>query len=176
MKILDNKRIFLAVIILLTLINMGFVFSVIVMQQQSGEKGEGYPRGLMERPRQFMKDEVGFTDNQMEEFHNMRQEFRAQMEPLHSDLRELKSELLNEATSENPDTDKCNMLSESIGKIHTKINQNTSQHLMKVSRIATPEQSAKLKEFYENMFNSNPDHNPGAGRKFRHRGQNPHVN
>lgn len=176
MKITDNKRIFLAVMILLTLINMGFVISVIVMQRQSGKNSDGYSRSIIERPGHFMMEEVGFTDGQMKEFHTMRQEFRSQMEPLHHELRELKGELLYEATAENPDTARCNILSGRIGNIHSKINQNTAIHLMKVSRIATPDQSAKLKEFYENMFNSNPDHNPGAGRKFRHRGRNPHVN
>lgn len=174
MRSLDNKRIFLAIIIILTLINMGFVASVFLMQRQSKARIDGYPRGIIERPGHFMKNEVGFSEEQMNVFHSSRQEFRAQMEPLHRQLRELKQQLVAEATSENPDTARCYMISEKIGQINAELNRETSLHLMKVSTIATPEQSDKLKEFYIHMFNSGSGEDQGRGRQFRHRGQRPH--
>jgi len=175
MRSLDSKKVFIAVIVILTLINMGFVMSVILMQRQSKASIDGLPTKIVESPGHFMMNEVGFSEEQLKVFQTSRQEFRNKMEPLHMELRDLKHQLVTEATSQHPDTSICNMLSEKIGMVHAELNRETSMHLMKVRNIATPEQSLKLKEFYIHMFNAGPEEGQGRGRQYRHRGQRQHV-
>lgn len=168
MSKLENKRIFLLVIILLTLVNLGFVLTVIL---KGNFIGDGDTRGERRiHPRHFMREEIGFSEAQMEQFKKSRIEFREQTQPLHDSLRVLNRQLVIEATSVRPDSIKCYLISRQIGDVYTEIKQITSLHMMKVSKIATPQQAAKLKALYHEMFDDDtPPPGQGHGAQFRHR-------
>lgn len=149
MKNISNQRVFLIVMILLTLVNLGFVITVFVMHNRDdGNIGE---RRMM-RHRHFMMEEVGFTNDQMKQFREYRREFRDETMPLHIKLRELNRALVMEATSIDPDTLKCFTLSRQIGDVHTELKQLTSLHMMHVRNVAKPDQVDKLHELYLEMF------------------------
>ncbi len=163
-------KIFLIVIIFLTLINLGFAISFYVIHRQHRSDAIPVRERIMERGGRFMEKEIGFDEAQMQEFEYLRREFRTQMKPLQQHLRNLNGMLIQEATSEKPDTLECNRISREIGDVHTEIKLVTYQHMMQVANIATNEQMKKLDAFYQQMFNHDGDqrwkHREG---QFRHR-------
>lgn len=159
MKNISNQRVFLIVIVLLTLLNLGFVISVFMMHNRDDGLGR---RGM--RHRHFMMEEVGFTDGQMEQFKQYRQQFRNETMPLHRKLRELNRELVIESTSADPDTTKCFAISRQIGDVHAELKEMTSLHMMHVREIANPAQIDKLHELYLEMFDGELPRGGGRGR------------
>lgn len=163
MKKISNQRVFMIVMILLTLINLGFVITVFVMHFTVNENGDN-----KNRHRHFMMEEVGFTDDQMKQFREYRHEFRDETVPLHKKLQQLNRALVMEATSEKPDTTRCYYLSKQIGDVHVELKHLTSLHMMKVREIANPGQVEKLHTLYLEMFDG--EFPQAGGRQFRHRG------
>ncbi len=115
----------------------------------------------------FMKEEIGFTEAQMDNFKNSRSQLREIVRPIHIELRNLNHELINESISNKPDTAKCDSLIKMIGEKNIELKRAISRHLIQVSSTATPDQKEKLKEFYLGMF-SNAPMGEGQGRQFRH--------
>lgn len=163
-------KIFLIVIIILTLVNLGFAISFYVIHRQHRSEAINPREHLMERGGRFMEKEIGFDEAQLLTFQNLRSEFRERVTPLQKELRSLNSSLIMEATSDNPDTVECTRISRQIGDLHTEIKVITYQHMMQVAKIATPDQMKKLDAFYHGMFNGEAGQRwNNESRQFRHR-------
>jgi len=158
MKILESKRLFLIVILLLTVLNLAFVFTVGLMLNKHEIKEQTSHMGMMGKRDHFMVREIGFNEKQNKLFHQSRMHFRDNVDPLRKQLHQLNSRMIMEATSANPDTALCQHLCIQIGDIHTLIKQCTYRHMMEVRAISTPEQMKKLNSFYLEMFNGNNEH------------------
>lgn len=155
MKIFDNKRLFFAVVLIFTVVNMAFVITVIYrINNFKNERNYRHDRGHRNGAR-FMAKEIGFDEAQQELFSLARKEFREKAAPLHKNLGELNSLLINEVTSINPDTLKCRHLSNQIGIIHTRIKIESYNHFLKVRSIAKPSQVSELNRFYKELLLEN---------------------
>lgn len=155
MKIFDNRRLFFAIILIFTVVNLAFVMTVIYkINNIKNERNYRHDRGHRNGSR-FMAKEIGFDEAQQELFTKSRREFREKAEPLHKNLGELNSLLINEVTSTNPDTLKCRELSNQIGIIHTRIKIESYNHFLKVRSIAKPTQVNKLNRFYRELLLEN---------------------
>lgn len=159
MRKLNNRKVFIFGLIILTLANLGFVISVFFMRQDINEDQE---LNTMRYPRHFMHEEIGFSDEQLQQFHALRQEYREMTVPIHREIRKLNHELVVESTIENPDSMHCNAISRQIGDLHAQLKMITSMHLTKVRSIAHPDQIEKLQEMYLGIFNAD-GYGPGRG-------------
>lgn len=169
MKILESKKLFLVVIILLTVLNLAFVITVGWMLNKHETQEQTSHMGMMEKRDRFMEHEIGFNEKQSKLFHQSRMHFRDRVDPLRQQLFQLNHRMIMEATSANPDTALCQQLCIQIGDIHTLIKQSTYRHMMEVRAISTPEQIKKLNRFYLEMFNSGTEH----GDQSMHKGGKP---
>ena len=163
MKIIDNKRVFLFIMLLLTLVNIGFVVTVI-MESRNQPKTEFQHRKNTGKGNRFMESEIGFSSQQMEVFQRSRKEFRQEMSPIFGELRDLNKQLVIEATSNEPDSLNAARLTRLIGDKHREIKQITYKHFEEVSKGATPEQKMKLREFYFNLFDDGKHMRHNRGR------------
>ena len=68
-------------------------------------------------------------------------------------IQEKKSEMMNEYTSENPDTTKLYKLTSEIGYLHADMRRLSIDHFMAIKKICTTEQKAKLLNMFRNMMN-----------------------
>ena len=162
-----SKKTFMIIIVLLTLMNIGFVVTVISIWNKQRNITETEMRNPPRHGR-FMKEEIGFNEAQMDNFKKSRKEFRETVRPIQMELRKLNHDLMTESLSDNPDTSKCNNLSMIIGQKNTEVKQAISRHMIEVSNTATPDQREKLRKFYFSMFSNGPiEERPG--RQFRHR-------
>jgi Spy/CpxP family protein refolding chaperone len=165
-----KSKVFLYIMVLITIINMGFVIAAVVIVRKNNVKSPEDKKEMFERRGRFMASELGFDEHQLEYFHKSRAQLREKIKPLRRELHNLNRTLIIEATSENPDRAKCNDLAQQIGSIHTRIKEATFMHIMEVSDIATPEQVRQLNEFYLSMFSD--DHafeRKGPGKQYRAR-------
>lgn len=166
----DKRRVFLYVMALVTLLNLGFLIAVLLIVTKNDDEPTFIKQELVGRHGRFMESELGFDENQLQTFHQSRMLLREQIMPLRNELRQLNSSLIVEATSENPDIEKCNKLAQQIGELQTEIKQVTVKHIIDVSNIATPDQMQQLKHFYLDMFQDDrPDQRPGQGKQHRMR-------
>lgn len=168
MKKFNNQKILLFALVILTLINLGFVISVFVIRQDIDESRDLPRRGYQ---RHFMITEIGFDEEQMTRFQEFRHEYRETTVPIHRKIRKLNHELVMVSTAAKPDTAYCGELSRQIGDLHAELKMLTSMHLMKVRSIARPEQLEKLSEMYLGIFNADDQGNGpgnGMGRQHRH--------
>lgn len=167
---IGNSKVFLYIMVLITIINLAFVIAAVIIVRQQNTKPRAGNNEMVERRGGFMARELGFDDNQLQTFHQSRSALREKIRPLRNELHKLNRSLIIEATSENPDTVKCNKLSAQIGNMHTRIKQATYMHIMEVSDIATPEQLENLNDFYLNMFRDDQAfERRGQGKQFRAR-------
>lgn len=166
----NTRRVFLYVMILITLLNLGFLIAVVVIVNKQDLQPLPVKRELTEKRGRFMASELGFNESQLETFHQSRLVLREEIKPLRNELRRLNSLLIVEATSENPDTSKCFQLTEQIGDLHSEIKQVTTKHIIDVSNIATPDQRQKLQQFYMKVFQDDqPGRRQGKGQQHRFR-------
>lgn len=155
MKVFDNKRLFLAIIVIFTLVNLAFVITVFYKVNDM-RSDRNYRRDRDHRNSStFMAKEIGFTEQQLEVFEKARKSFREKAGPLHKKLGDLNKQLITEVTSKNPDTVKCRQLSDQIGKVHYQFKMVSFNHFLEVRSIAKPSQIDKLNHFYREMFLDN---------------------
>lgn len=154
--------------IVLTLVNIGFVTTVITIWKKQRDNIANQ-QNLTERHAGFMLREIGFDEEQLNNFKQSRNELKEFIRPINMELRKLNNELIKEAVSDHPDTARCNQLSKLIGIRNGELRQAISAHLIQVSKSATPDQREELRKFYLDMFRAGPmDQRPG--RQFRYRG------
>ncbi len=166
----DKRRVFLYVMVLITLLNLGFLIAVVIIVNKQDFQASPVKNNLIERRGRFMENELGFDENQLETFHQSRVELRQKVSPLRNELRRLNNLLIVESTSDNPDTAKCSQLTRQIGNLHTEIKQVTTKHIMEVSNIATTDQKLKLQHFYLDVFQyDQPGRRQGKGKQHRFR-------
>lgn len=176
---IQNKRsrIWLFVIIALTIINLAAVVTVEYNVRKYhhappddfpaiGEPGQDTLNKSV-RPG-FLFRELGFDGDQREAFHESRMAFREKAMPLFAEIRKLNNELAGEITLENPDTLKLQAISRQIGAIHVSLKLLTINHMREVKSIATPEQQEKLGLFYRDLL-SRDSGPPGKGMQHRYR-------
>jgi Spy/CpxP family protein refolding chaperone len=80
-----------------------------------------------------------------------------------SSIQDKKLEMMNEFTSESPDTAKLYKLTMDIGNLHAKMRRLSIDHFMSVKKICTPEQKTKLLELFRNMMKM--EEGPGFNRR-----------
>lgn len=175
----NRLRIFLIIMVILTLVNLAAVITVMVNVKRAGLRqatlyqteqgvlpGEPGFRGTG-----FLMDELGFDSLQREAFINSRQNFRIKAHPLFTRIRQLNNEALHEILQATPDTNRLALINSRIGGLHAQVKNLTVKHLLEVKSIATPDQQEKLKFFYRELLSrdSGPKGN-GKGPQHRHRG------
>lgn len=166
----DKRQVFLYVMVLITLLNLGFLIAVVVIVNKHHLQPIPVKQELVGKHGRFMESELGFDENQLESFHQSRLMLREEIKPLRNELRRLNSLLIVEATTENPDTSKCFHLTQQIGDLHSEIKQLTTKHIIEVSNIATPDQMQKLQHFYMEVFQDDqPGRRQGKGKQHRFR-------
>ena len=104
MDVFKQNRYLVITIILLVILNLSVLFllwqnmtPVSVQQVDPPRKEE--PKG---QTRQVLKDELGFDDEQVEKFGNIRNEYRKQIGQINHEMGKLKSRMFNEAIINNP--------------------------------------------------------------------------
>mgnify|MGYP006288101235 CR=1 FL=1 len=101
----------------------------------------------------YLKQELDLNDDQFSEFLEIREDNKEKQHAIVKKLSEKRSELMNELSSETPDTTKLQEISQEIGGLHKKLKETTIEHFMRLKTICSPVQKEKLNDMIQRMEN-----------------------
>lgn len=116
----------------------------------------------------FMRQNVGFDDQQMNQFRRDKQQFQPEANEIIFSIERLKSELFVELNKPKPDPNKINEFSDQIGNLHADLKKKTSFFYLQLRQICHKEQDSLIVKTFQPLFNNSSSFSPGQG-GFRHR-------
>jgi Spy/CpxP family protein refolding chaperone len=108
----------------------------------------------------YFRDHLGLTREQMSRFTEFNPVFRRNAREINISLAELRRQMMIEMSAETSDTVKLNTISDSIGRLHSRLKKISWEYYLDLKNICNKEQEAKLEEMFGSMFT--PD-----GQEFR---------
>lgn len=163
------KKWYIWVAILLIVINLSALITMLInskhgdTNEMSSGKIPAESAVSMKYSGRWFRDELGLTNEQMREFQRFNPTFRQRMMNINLDLGEKKRLMLDELNTEKIDTTRLNMLSDSIGMLHSELKKATYSYYLEFKRISTQAQQEKLKEIFSRMFEGEIPNGPGRG-------------
>lgn len=101
----------------------------------------------------YFRDQLGFSGEQLRIFMTLNNPFRQNVQRINHDLIRLRDMMLSEMASENCDTNRLNLLSDSIGIFHARLKRDTYRYYMDIKQICNSEQQQyKLEQMFSGMF------------------------
>lgn len=163
------KKWYIWVAILLIIVNLSAIITMLINSKHENlieVTEEGIPAESavsMKYSGRWFRDELGLTNEQMREFQRFNPTFRQKMMHINLELGEKKTLMLDELNAEKTDTSRLNMLSDSIGMLHSEIKKVTYSYYLEFKNISTEEQQEKLKEIFSRMFEGEISNGPARG-------------
>ena len=119
----------------------------------------------------YFRDELNLSDDQMKRFSEFNPEFRRKVMAINQSLDSKRHEMLLEMAEKNCDTNRLNLLSDSIGYLHASLKKQTYVYYMNFKNICTEQQQKRLEQLFGEMFSSDiqtGQHGRGShgGRRF----------
>ena len=133
----SRNKIYVSLIGLLLLSNLALVAFFVMNKPEKHEVRKDRPGSYM---KDALKNEVGFTDQQMATFDKMADEHRQQMRPMFEDITKTKEsfyKLLTQPTT--PDTI-LNEAAKQIGEKQRSIDIKIFTHFQNIRQLCTPDQ------------------------------------
>ena len=117
---------------------------------------------VQEEALRFLKEELGLTDAQFDEYKQLRQEHRRQSESLHWEQRELRRIMMGELFEADTDTLRAFRLAQRIGDVQEELERLTLMHFMDLRELIGSKQQEKLRALIDEFFRQNqPSPPPG---------------
>jgi Spy/CpxP family protein refolding chaperone len=165
MNYFERTRLYLFIIIILVIFNISAIVAIIYHlhsehRQMRPDREDARDRG------RHLADKIGFDKVQAVQFDTLRADFGRKAKIIMNSIQEKKLEMLNEFTSENPDTAKLYKITHEIGNLHADMRRLSIDHFMSIKKICTPDQKAKLLDLFRNIMKM--EEGPGFNRQFRH--------
>lgn len=156
MDIFTQKRYLIIVIVVLVILNLGTLL-ILWMGKPSRPKGKGGPSSPKQeqaRLEQLLNKELGFDENQVQQYLKLRHDHQVQSRMLTERIRELKKQMFDEVFKEKPQQLSDSLLNLVQAK-QAEIEQVTFQHFLDLKKLCKPEQQDKLKLLMHEVFRKN---------------------
>lgn len=147
----QNKFIGIIIAILVAL----NIFSISALWIQSGKINppppaeSGNPPIL---PVKLMQEELGFTNEQVQKYTDLRNAHRHQLKEVNDELTALSIHIADEIFAPEPNDKLVDSLAENIGNLHTKIELLRYDHFKSLAQICNAEQKKKLHPILMDVF------------------------
>lgn len=102
----------------------------------------------------YFRDRLNLSPEQMDRFQNFNPEFRSEAREINNRLSELRNEMLDELSSEDPDRQRLASLSDSIGFQHSILKRLTYDYYLNIRNICNPDQRQNLRDLFYDAFGS----------------------
>jgi hypothetical protein len=184
MKAVNNNNWMVWAIAVLALMNLTTLITVVYHRNKSVEseivampdqaKSESTSVRYSGR---YFRDELNLSDEQMKKFSEFNPEFRQKVMAINRSLDSKRHEMLIEMAERNYDTNRLNLLSDSIGYLHASLKKQTYLYYMNFKSICNEQQQKKLEQLFGEMFSSDAQigqHGRGGqgGRRYGRRTEN----
>jgi hypothetical protein len=112
----------------------------------------------------YFRDKLDLNRGQMDKFREFNPVFRQQARAITIELASKRKQMLVEMAGSNSDISRLNVLSDSIGYLHSNLKKVTYQYYLNLKSICTGEQQKQLEQLFNEMFtNDLPMAFPGRG-------------
>jgi Spy/CpxP family protein refolding chaperone len=170
-------------VVLLLIVNVSAIATMVYHQKQARTDESSSPSFMFESEEslrysgRWFRDELGLTREQMREFSRFNPVFRQKVRSINIDLNRVKMEMLREMNAKESNIERLNMLSDSIGNLHSELKKVTYSYYLEFKKIINPEQQEKLSQIFAGMFEGvTPQGGAGrgmqGGRRFGWRKEN----
>ena len=102
----------------------------------------------------FFRDELGLTRDQHQQFRSLRIDYHINARKIAVQLKAERSEMLNELSAENSDTNNLHQIAAEIGELHRELKHLTFEYYLDLKEICTENQREKLFSIFNSMQNS----------------------
>jgi Spy/CpxP family protein refolding chaperone len=100
----------------------------------------------------FLKQTLGFNDEQMNAFRDANQQFRPFAMNVTDEVDSLKTTMFTELQKAEPDTLRLNEMSKRIGELHGQLKYETYKFYLTIKKICSPEQQTELEKAFQPLF------------------------
>ncbi|MEI7828628.1 MAG: periplasmic heavy metal sensor [Prolixibacteraceae bacterium] len=112
----------------------------------------------------YFRDQLNLNSDQMEKFKAINPAFRPKARNITLELANQRKEMLAEMAAIQSDTSRLNVLSDSIGRLHSDLKKISYRYYLGIKSICDPEQQRKLEQIFSEMFsNDSPMGSSGKG-------------
>ena len=158
-----KKNLLILFLVLLTIVNVAALATIAYHRFHA--KRPFPPIGRFEGRGDFLKQELGLSEQQAKEFQAHMQRSRTEMEPIRDSIRIMRAELMFELTKQEPDAQRLNQLAEEIGALEVDLKKKSITHMLEGKTLLTPEQQKKFfSHFREGLDRMHPMRD--RGRRF----------
>jgi Spy/CpxP family protein refolding chaperone len=160
-----KRNLLVLFLILLTVVNVAALATIAYHRVHA--KRPFLPMGRPDERRNFLRQELGLSEQQAKEFQTHVERFRTEMGPIHDSIRIMRAELMSELSRQEPDAARLNQLAEEIGALEVDLKKKSITHMLEGKALLTPEQQKKFfSHFREGMDRMHPmrDHGKRFGR------------
>jgi hypothetical protein len=112
----------------------------------------------------YFRDQLNLSSEQMSKFREFNHPFRMKAREITFELAEKRKTMLLEMVAPKSDTTKLNVLSDSIGMLHSELKKISFKYYLNIKAMCSKEQQIKLEQLFSDMFsNDAPMTFPGRG-------------
>lgn len=152
MNYFERTRLYLFIIIILAILNVSAIVAIIYHLRSEHRLARTENREDARDRGKHLSDKIGFDKVQAVQFDTLRADFGRKTKAIMTSIQDKKLEMLNEFTSDNPDTTKLYRLTVEIGSLHVQMRRLSIEHFMDVKKICTPEQKTRFLDLFRNMM------------------------
>jgi len=161
MKEESRKRWMVWAIVVLAIMNITTLITILYQKNQSEDaefitapdQVQSESSSIQYSGRYF-RDQLNLSRDQMNRFVQFNPVFRQQARSINIDLDRIRHQMLTEMAKRNSDNNKLNMLSDSIGYLHSNLKKLTYRYYIDIKSICNQEQQKKLEQSFGEIFAS----------------------
>lgn len=161
MKEENKSRWMVWAIVVLAIMNITTLLTILYNRNQSVEAGSvtiteqaQSEDSSVRYSGRYFRDQLGFSRDQMNRFVIFNPVFRQQARSININLERIRLQMLTEMAAKNSDSNKLNMLSDTIGYLHSNLKKLTYGYYLEIKNICNLEQQKKLEQLFGEMFNN----------------------
>ena len=146
-----SKRVFLFLVIILTVINLAAT-ATILYERWSKEPPRPPREWSGDKPRHPLRQKLDLTEEQIEQIEESRSQYWENVGPSIREYRGMHRSLMDELMSESPDTGMIDSIIVEMGNMNIQIKRQTIQHLLQDRDIFNEEQRhLMMRTFMQHM-------------------------
>jgi len=142
-----RKNLIILFLVILTIINVAALVTIAYHRFQPRKPFP--PAGPPGSPINFIKQELGLSDEQAKRFEDHFKKFQGEMDTILDSLKVKRSELMDEISSERPDLDKVNKLISEVGALENELQKKIVMNMLEEKSFLTPEQQKKFYSIFK---------------------------
>jgi len=163
MNYFKNNRVLLLVITALILVNLALLY--FGFTDKEARKPPMTPAERMKRTEEKLKNEVGFNDDQIKKYEELRKKHFDSIHPKFEQLEETKESFLNLVYQNNLTDSAIQAGSSKICDEQRSIDEQMLRHFVSLRQLATEEQRPKMDSFLQRIIKRMTGRGPGPDRE-----------